>query len=91
MYNSVMESNVALKHRIDSAFFQIIDLAPMHRKDLQTMWGVARGRWNELDIELITCRKQNKQTPKYRELETELIERLELIEQYLTFATLLTK
>jgi hypothetical protein len=86
-----MELNVTLKHRIDTAFFQIIDLAPMHRRDLQTMWRVARSRWNELDIELITCRKQNKQTPKYQELEKDLLERLDLIEQYLTFATLLTK
>jgi hypothetical protein len=86
-----MDANLTLKHRIDTAFFQIIDLAPAHRKDLQTMWRVARGRWNELDIELITCRKQNKHTPKYQELEMDLVKRLDLIEQYLTFATLLTK
>jgi hypothetical protein len=86
-----MDANVTLKHRIDTAFFQIIELSPAHRKDLQTMWRVARSRWNELDIELIVCRKQNKHTPKYQEIEADLIERLDTIEQYLTFATLLTK
>ena len=85
-----MESNFELKKRIDTAFFQIIELAPVHRKDLQTMWRVSRGQWNELDMELIACRKQNKHTPKYQELETDLNKRLDLIEQYLTFATLLT-
>jgi len=85
-----MELNVALKHRIDTAFFQIIGLPPLHRKDLQKMWRVARGQWNELDIELITCRRQNRCTPKYREIELDLENRVDAIEQYLTFATLLT-
>ena len=85
-----MDANVTLKHRIDVAFFQIIGLDPTHRKDLQTMWRVARSRWNELDIELITCRKQNKYTPKYQELEADLIERLDTIDKYLTFVMLLT-
>ena len=54
------------------------------------MWRVARSKWNELDIELINCRRQNRCTPKYRELETDLLDRLDLIEQYITFG-LLTK
>ena len=85
-----MELNVTLTHRIDTAFFQIIGLDPFIRKDLQKMWRVARSKWNELDIELINCRRQNRCTPKYRELETDLIDRLDLIEQYITFG-LLTK
>lgn len=86
-----MESDITLKRRIDTAFFQIIELPAWHRKDLQTLWRGARAKWNELDIELIACRKQNKHTVKYQELEKDLVERLDLIEQYLTFATLLTK
>jgi hypothetical protein len=85
-----MELNVTLKHRIDTAFFQIIDLDPLQRKDLQRMWRVARSRWNDLDIELINCRRQNRCTPKYRDIETDLLERMETIEQYITFG-LLTK
>ena len=85
-----MELNLTLKHRIDTAFFQIIDMDPMFRRDLQKMWRVARSKWNELDIELINCRRQNRCTPKYRELETDILERLDLIEQYITFG-LLTK
>lgn len=85
-----MELNVTLKHRIDVAFFQIIGLSPLHRKDLQKMWRVARSKWNELDIELIVCRRQNRCTPKYREIEADIEERMETIDKYLTFVTLLT-
>ena len=85
-----MELNSTLKHRIDTSFFQIIDMDPLQRRDLQKMWRVARSKWNELDIELIQCRRQNRCTPKYREIETDIEERLETIEKYITFG-LLTK
>lgn len=85
-----MDANLTLKHRIDTAFFEIIRCDPIQRQDLQRMWRVARSKWNELDIELVTCRRQNKLTPKYQEIEADLLERLDTIEKYLTFA-LLTK
>jgi hypothetical protein len=85
-----MELNFELKHRIDTAFFEIIRCDPVQRQDLQKMWRQARGRWNELDIELITCRRQNKRTPRYQEIEKDLLERMDTIEKYLIFA-LLTK
>jgi hypothetical protein len=90
MYNSIMDANLTLKHRIDATFFEIISCDPMQRRDLQRMWRVARSKWNELDIELIQCRRQKKATPKYQEIEADIIERVETIEKYLTFA-LLTK
>lgn len=83
-----MELNFELKHRIDTAFFEIIRCDPVQRQDLQKMWRQARGRWNELDIELITCRRQNKRTPRYQEIEKDIIERVDTIEKYLTFALL---
>jgi len=83
-----MDLNVALKHRIDTAFFQIIEMPPGQRTDLQRMWRVARGRWNELDIELIACRRQNRRTPRYQDIETDLLERMETIEKYITFGLL---
>lgn len=86
-----MNSDFTLKHRLDTAFFQIIDLEPGQRKDLQHMWRYARQVWNKLDIEMITCRRTNKLSPLYKDLEADLRTRLETIEQYLTFATLLTK
>ena len=85
-----MELNFELKHRIDTAFFEIIRCDPVQRQDLQRMWRQARGKWNELDIELITCRRQNKRTPRYQEIEKDLLERVDTIEKYLIFA-LLTK
>ena len=83
-----MELNFELKHRIDTAFFEIIRCDPVQRQDLQKMWRQARGRWNELDIELITCRRQNTRTPRYQEIEKDIIERVDTIEKYLTFALL---
>lgn len=85
-----MELNFELKHRIDTAFFEIIRCDPVQRQDLQKLWRQARSKWNELDIELITCRRQNKRTPRYQEIETDLLERVDTIEKYLIFA-LLTK
>ena len=83
-----MDANFTLKHRIDASFFEIISCDPTQRSDLQRMWRVARSKWNELDIELIQCRRQNRATPKYREIEIDLIDRVETIEKYLTFAML---
>jgi hypothetical protein len=83
-----MELNFELKHRIDTAFFEIISCDPVQRRDLQKMWRVARSKWNELDQELINCRRQNRCTPRYREIETDIIERVDTIEKYLTFAML---
>jgi hypothetical protein len=54
------------------------------------MWRVARGKWNDLDQELINCRRQNRCTPRYQEIAQDLLNRIELMEQYITFATLLT-
>jgi hypothetical protein len=85
-----MDANFELKTRIDTAFFEIIQLAPNTRRDLQKMWRVARDKWNEMDQELVTCRRTHKITPKYKMLEQSLQEHLDTIERYLTFA-LLTK
>lgn len=86
-----MEPDFTLKHRLDVAFFQIIDLDVAHRKDLMTMWRPAKHVWSKMDQEMITCRRNNKLSPAYKDLEADLQARIETIEQYLTFATLLTK
>ena len=85
-----MESNVTLKHRLDVVFFQIIQIPPGMRDDMRRLWRPARALWDELDKELVECRRLNKHTIRYREIETDIIARLDLMEQYLTFATLLT-
>ena len=86
-----MESNVSLKHHLDTAFFQIISLEPAQRQDLNHMWRHARNLWNLMDQEMVYCRRQNKPTAKYQELEQKLMDAIETMDQYLTFATLLTK
>ena len=86
-----MESDFTLKHRLDVAFFQIIGLEINQRKDLQHMWRHARNIWDLMDQEMVQCRRVNKPTVKYQELEQQLTEFMETIDQYLTFATLLTK
>jgi hypothetical protein len=85
-----MESNSTLKHRLDTSFFQIIDLDAGQRKDLQHMWRNARRVWELMDQEMVYCRRQNKPTSKYQDLEQQLIEALDTIEKYITFG-LLTK
>lgn len=85
-----MELNVTLKHRLDVAFFQIIDLDPGQRRDLQHMWRHAKNLWNLMDQEMIQCRRQHKPTPKYQEFEQQLMSALDTIESYITFG-LLTK
>lgn len=86
-----MESNSTLKQRIDAVFFHIIDLPPGLREDMRRMWRPARELWNLLDRELVECRRLNKPTVRYQELEQDLCNRLDLMEQHITFATLLTK
>ena len=85
-----MELNVALKHRLDVAFFQIIEFEPTQRRDLQHLWRNAKNLWNLMDQEMIQCRRQHKPTLKYQEFEQELKEALDNIEKYITFG-LLTK
>ncbi len=85
-----MESNVTLKHRLDVIFFQIINLPAGMREDMRRLWRPARALWDELDKELVVCRKHNKHTVHYQEIEQDLQNRLDLMEQYITFATLLT-
>jgi hypothetical protein len=85
-----MESNVTLKHRLDTIFFQIIEINPGMREDMRRLWRPARAIWNELDKELVECRRLHKPTVRYRELEQDLETRLDIMEQYITFATLLT-
>jgi hypothetical protein len=85
-----MESDSTLKHRLDVIFFQIIEIAPNMREDMRRLWLPARALWDELDKELVECRRHNKPTVRYQEIEQDLRDRLDTMEQYITFATLLS-
>jgi len=85
-----MDNNQDLKRRLDHIFFQIIHISPGMREDMRRMWRPARELWNRLDQELVECRRLNKHTVRYQDIETDLISRLDTMEQHLTFATLLT-
>jgi hypothetical protein len=85
-----MEHNSELKSRLDAIFFQIIHLSPNVREDMRRMWRPARALWDELDRELVECRRHDKPTPRYQAIEQDLTNRLEIMEQHITFATLLT-
>ncbi len=86
-----MEHNVSLKHRLDVVFFQIIHIPPDMRQDMRRLWRPARALWDELDKESVVCRKHNKPTARYREIEQDLQNRLDLMDQYIMWAQLLTK
>jgi Zn ribbon nucleic-acid-binding protein len=85
-----MDLDFTLKKRLDSVFFQIINLPPNMREDMRRMWRPARELWNNLERELVECRRIGKTTAKYQTIEKDLNERLEIMEQNITFATLLT-
>jgi hypothetical protein len=85
-----MEHNIVLKHRLDVIFFKIIHIPPGMRQDMRCLWRPARALWDELDKELVNCRRLNKPTIRYENIEQDLQARLDIMEQYLTFATLLT-
>jgi hypothetical protein len=85
-----MDANLTLKHRLDTIFFQIIEIPPGMRADMRRLWRPARAIWDELDREMVECRRLNKPTVRYRELEQDLETRLDIMDQYITFATLLT-
>lgn len=84
-----MESNSELKQRLDNIFFQIVQLRPDMREDMRRLWRPSRNIWNELDKELVECRRIRKVTSKYTDLELDLLTRIEVMEKYITFATLL--
>jgi len=83
-----MEHNSDYKHRIDQAFFAIIQVRPDQREDLRRMWRATRNLWDQLDIELINCKRLHKVTPKYAELETELSQCLLTLEGYISWGHL---
>ena len=84
-----MDHDRDLKHRIDEAFFQINrEMPPGQREDLRRMWRHIRDLWTQMDIELVNCRKNNKKTPKYIDLETECGKCLLTLESYITWGHL---
>ena len=83
-----MEPDADLKYRIDQAFFNIIEVRPDMREDLRRMWRHVRDLWNQLDQELVNCRRLNKTTALYSELEIGLRESLENLEGYITWGHL---
>jgi hypothetical protein len=83
-----MDHNSDYKYRIDQAFFTIIKMPPGMREDLRRMWRACRNLWDQLDIELINCKRLNKVTPKYTELEAELNQCLLTLEGYITWGHL---
>ena len=47
------------------------------------------GYWAKLDGEFVECRRRNRLTPKYTEIAQNLDESLVVLEQHLTFGSLL--
>jgi hypothetical protein len=83
-----MNHNSDYKYRIDQAFFTIVKMPPDQREDLRRMWRACRNVWDQLDIELVNCRRVHKVTPKYAELEAELVQRLATLEGYISWGHL---
>jgi len=78
-----------IKSRLDELFFRIITCKQEHQRDLKRMWHSCKDVITEISKEEVICRRLNKETPKAKELKTELVSRLDNLEQYLMFAMLL--
>lgn len=59
------------------------------RSQLFKLWKNCVNIRTEMDKELVTCRRYNRVTPKYTELENQLNEGIQNFEQWVTFARLL--
>lgn len=91
-YSIITYMNLDIKTRLDNAFFTIIRLPmdPQKVNDLKKLWKNCSQIWTDMNKEEIECRRLSKSTIHYKELEKELLDGLEMLEQYLTFATLLS-
>jgi hypothetical protein len=81
-----------IKQRLDDTFFNIMRLPLDAEKvrDLRKIWKNCSETWKEMSQEDVACRRLGRKTPRYLDLETELKDGLTLLEQYLTFASLLS-
>lgn len=58
-------------------------------KDLYKIWKNCVNLYTELDKELVNCRRMNRHTAKYLELESKLNTSIEQFDQLVTFSKLL--
>lgn len=58
-------------------------------KDLYKMWKNCVNLYTELDKELVNCRRAQRPTAKYIEIETKLKAAIEQFDQWVTFSKLL--
>ena len=61
----------------------------LHDNNLVKMWCNCARLWNDLDGEFVQCRRYQKVTPKYTEIAKNLDKSLVVLEQQLTFGSLL--
>lgn len=59
------------------------------RSQLFKLWKNCVNIRTEMDKEMVQCRRYNRVTPKYTELESQLVESISNFEQWVTFARLL--
>jgi len=75
--------------RVDELFFKIIACKQEYQRDLKRMWRRCKDIITEISKEDVICRKKGRDTPRKLELVSELEESINILEQYLVFATLL--
>jgi len=72
---------------------RISDARPIVRRlgdaNLHKLYANCVQIWARLDGELVECRRRNRLTPKYTEIAQKLDESLVVLEQHLTFGSLL--
>jgi len=79
-----------MSQRIDELFFKIIACKQEHQRDLKRIWQNCKRTEDEISKEDVICRRKGRDTARMIELKQELEADVNLLEQYLVFATLLS-
>lgn len=80
----------ALFERLDRAIQQINNIkSKVAKRDLIKMVRGVDSKMTEVDQESVECRRLHKETPRYRELQQQVLDLLDNLEKHIVFAALI--
>ena len=85
----MFEQHYQHRRDLDQIHSQINQLKPTAKMDLLKIWRTANNQFQELDKELVICRRKAKLTSKYYTLEQQLVQMKNTLAKRITFAILL--
>ena len=86
----MQETHQAIRDKLDECLHALQSTEDMRAKTaLWKFYNTTRIIWVEMDKEMVECRRRNRVTPKYTELQAKFNECINNFEQWTTFAKLL--